>query len=407
MPSQQDSFGGAALAIAPAHPHMRGLLRGFYFIYFVASGASFPFASLYFHNLHLTGSQIGLLFALAPLLAIPLQPLWGTLSDRFGLRAHLVRGGLIVAALLAQCMVFAHGFAAVAALYALIAIALSPVSPLIDTTTLQYTREAPSVTYGQIRMWGSAGFLVGAIGVGQVYNVWGIARLYPVFGILLILALVGSLAVPLGARSTVTSVGADQPVTATPRTRGAAAVLFGSGGLWLFYAVVLLGYGATAAYNGFYALYLAHLGASTWLIGLASGLAGLSEVPVMYYSGWAIRRWGSRRVIVGGTLIASARWILLSQLRLVPVAMTSQLLHGLTFATFYTGGVIYSDIHAPSSLRATAQTLFNAATFGLGVIGGSILFGWLFDHIGVFSMFLVAGAISALSAVLLIVFVRE
>jgi MFS family permease len=82
-------------------------------------------------------------------------------------------------------------------------------------------------------------------------------------------------------------------------------------------------------------------------------------------------------------------------------------LHGPSFAAFYVAGITFVDSHVPVALRATGQTLFNAATFGLGSITGSLVFGALADHAGFSRMYAIAGATCVVATTLLALVVRE
>jgi PPP family 3-phenylpropionic acid transporter len=70
-------------------------------------------------------------------------------------------------------------------------------------------------------------------------------------------------------------------------------------------------------------------------------------------------------------------------------------------------GITFVDRHVPIDLRATGQTLYNSSTFGLGVIAGSLVFGYLFDHVGASHMYAIAGGICAVATALLAALVRE
>ena len=73
-------------------------------------------------------------------------------------------------------------------------------------------------------------------------------------------------------------------------------------------------------------------------------------------------------------------------------------------AGFYVAGVTFIDRRVPPHLRSTGQTLFNGATFGLGSVAGSNLFGVLFDQLHPGGMYLVAATLCALSVVGLALF---
>ncbi|MEP7359552.1 MAG: MFS transporter, partial [Anaerolineales bacterium] len=62
----------------------------FYFFYFGANGIYLPFINLYFDKIGLSGSAIGALAALPPLLGFGAGPLWGALGDRFHIHRRLL-----------------------------------------------------------------------------------------------------------------------------------------------------------------------------------------------------------------------------------------------------------------------------------------------------------------------------
>ncbi|MEE9185938.1 MAG: MFS transporter, partial [Candidatus Binatia bacterium] len=62
----------------------------FWFIYMGALGIFFPYYSLYLReNAGLSGSQVGLVLAIIPLVGIVAQPFWGQVADRTGERSRV------------------------------------------------------------------------------------------------------------------------------------------------------------------------------------------------------------------------------------------------------------------------------------------------------------------------------
>lgn len=57
------------------------LAKSFYFFYFAASAALFPFLVLYYEQLGFSGRQIGLLAGLPPILILLGASFWGGVAD--------------------------------------------------------------------------------------------------------------------------------------------------------------------------------------------------------------------------------------------------------------------------------------------------------------------------------------
>src|SRR5688572_7516012 len=52
-----------------------------YFLYYAAAATLLPFLTIYYQDLGLTGTQIGFLASLPPLLSLVSAPVWGVVSD--------------------------------------------------------------------------------------------------------------------------------------------------------------------------------------------------------------------------------------------------------------------------------------------------------------------------------------
>ncbi len=361
-------------------------MKAFYLWYYAAVATYSPYLGLYLRAIHLDGAQIGLIASLAPFIAVVSPPLWGTVSDRYGWRKRLLTLSVLTAALIAPTVTFAHSFGALLALIGVLAVALSATAPLADATTLDWLRRHGG-TYGAVRVYGSCGYMVVSLVVGALYAGRGLLRLFPLYGGLLFVTFLVSLT--------------------APRQRAAVGLVRGEGigvllrdrVLLVFLLLCALGYGTYATYNTFFALYLKGLGADTHVVGTAVALASASELPVMALAGPIIARIGVKPLLLLGLGAACARWITYGLLHDYRIAVAVGLLHGVSFAGFYVAGVTFIDRRVPSRLRATGQTLFNGATFGLGSVIGANLFGALYDHLHANGMFLVAAGVCAIAIV--------
>lgn len=352
-------------------------MKLFYFWFYAAAGVYFPYVGLYLQAIHFDGAQIGLIASLAPLAGIILPPLWGLLSDRFGWRKPLLVVSLLAAALLSPLVPLMHGVPMLVLLLALLAVALSPAVPLADATTLEWLRRRGG-SYGSVRLYGSLGFLLSSLAIGQALGGSRILALFPLYGACLFCTFLTSLTVPRQDRS----VG-------LARGEGLLSVL-GDRTVALFLLCAVIGYGTFAAYNTFFGLYLKDMGAGTAVLGLASGIATVSELPVMALTGRAIRRIGIKPVLLAALASDVVRWAAFATLHDYRLALLFQPLHGLGFAAFYVAGVTFVEQRVPARLRSTGQTLFNAALFGVGAVAGANLFGQIYDRLHASGMFMVA-----------------
>jgi PPP family 3-phenylpropionic acid transporter len=301
-------------------------------------------------------------------------------SDRFGLRKGVLIVALLVSAITAPIVPLAGGFVSLVLLMAALAFVLSPVVPLADSTTLEWLRRNGG-SYGPVRFYGSLGFLCSSLIAGQFLGGRHILDLFPIYGAFLFITFLVSLGVPAQDRGVRLARGEGIPSVLRDRM------------VLLFLICAAIAYCTFAAYNTFFGLYLQGLGAGTGVIGVAAALATLSELPIMALAGWAIQRIGIKPLLLAALVSDMVRWSAYALLHDYRLALLFQPLHGLGFAGFYVAGVTFIEQRVPVQLRATGQTLFNAAVFGVGSVVGANLFGHLYDHVHASGMFTAAALI--------------
>src|SRR5919197_2952426 len=133
----------------------------FWFVYMGSLGIFLPYFSLYLkENAGLSGTQVGWILAVVPLVSIVTQPLWGHVADRTGARSQMV-------AVLSLGSVFgylwlagAEGFAAILIATAALAIFGSAVLPIVISVSLATLRDAGPHAFGFVRVWGTVGYFV-------------------------------------------------------------------------------------------------------------------------------------------------------------------------------------------------------------------------------------------------------
>jgi MFS transporter, PPP family, 3-phenylpropionic acid transporter len=363
-----------------------------YFLYYAAAATLLPFLVIYYQDLGLKGTQIGLLAGMPPLLSLVSAPVWGVVSDvakRRKLSLLIAIGGAIVLALSLPAV---RAFAWLIPIVMLFSFFSSPIMPLVDSTTLSLLG-GQKERYGQIRLWGAIGWGVAAPVVGWLietrsvmWSFWGYAGL---MGLGLLIAL----SVPAGGQIEAISQGAVRIFLTSPR--------------WLIFLFVAFCAGMTLAMiSNFLFIFLRGLGADEFALGLTLTVATLSELPVLFFSNRLLRRWNAQR-LMGAALFFFAIRALAYSLIVIPwLALFIQLLHGPTFSLMWIAGVSYADQMAPAGLEATAQGLFAGVLLGIGSATGAILGGLLYEQIGLVSMFRLT-ALTALVGVGFILLVEK
>lgn len=350
----------------------------FNFILFASSAFVSPFIVLYFQRLGFSGAQIGILTGIAPLVTFFAAPLWSALADATR-RHHLILG---MAILLGIAMLVVYPLVSAFVPILFVAIFLNtffaPVSAFADSATMHMLADEREL-YGRVRVGGSIGFGLAAAVAGAVvenfglkYAFWGCAGLF-------FLNFFISQKLEYGQDENKGPIGGKvRALLADPR--------------WILFLIVAFAGGLSlAALNNYFFPYLDELGASESTMGLALTVGAISEIPVMFFSNRLIKRLGAYRLLILAMLVTSFRMFLFAASRLPAVVLFAQLLNGLTFSTMWVAGVSYADENAPEGLRTTAQGLFGAMVFGIGMAVGGLVGGSLLESIGGRGLYLIFG----------------
>jgi PPP family 3-phenylpropionic acid transporter len=358
-------------------------------MYYAAAAALVPFLIVYYQDLGLTGTQIGFLASIPPLVSLFSAPFWGALADmtqRHKLSLLIAMSGAILLALALSAFT---AFAWLIPVVIMFAFFSSPIMPLVDNTTMDLL-EGEKKHYGRIRLWGAVGWGIAAPVVGWLIEAGSIAWAFRSYAVIMVLGLLNTLRIPVSGRIRSTFRQGAQTLLTNPR--------------WLAFLVVAFSGGmALSMISNFLFIFLRSLKADEFLLGLTLTAATLSELPILYFSERLLRRWNVRQLMKVAMLIFAIRAFAYSLIKTPWLALPIQLLHGPTFSLMWFSGVSFADEIAPAGLGATAQGLFSGVMLGIGSAAGAFLGGLLYDYIGIVNMFRVTaiGSLFALGLVLL------
>ncbi len=356
-----------------------------YLVYFGALGAAFPYLPVFYRELGLQLGEIGILTAIQAATQLVLGPVWGGFVDRFpkvGLTLPLAAAVATVGGIF---LFVANDFASVLAGSMLLFAGLAGISPMLDARTLETLGSAGRHRYGQVRAFGSLGFVVVSLLVGLLLDSRGARTLFWVY----LPCLIGTIIVT----ATIKRVGTSHPVSLLRGTSELLAVP----GVVVFFAGFTVVWTALSAANTFYSIQIVALGGGTALVGFAWALGALIEVPLMYAFPRIGSRFGTERLLVVGAVVLALRTLLAAlagdALGLILIAP----LEGLGFAFVFVGGVTVLAARVPPFLGGTAQGVFSACA-GLATITGSAAGGAIAGAVGIsgnFAAWAVIGMVGA------------
>ena len=371
------------LSTAPSLKREVTVIKALYFFYYAGFGLYTAYIGLYYHSIGMSGVQIGWINALAPLSAMLASPVWGLLNDRFG-KPRLFLGVAVLGVLV--CLL---GIAAANSFYLLlIAIGLyslfnTTLMPTVDTLNLALPGSQRE-NYGQQRIWGSIGFIATTWVSGFAIERLGIRSIFPGYISMLLIMLAAIFLLP----------PAKLTVTRSPRKDLGRLV---SQPAWLFFSFSLILFSmAGASMYSFLSIYLQKLGATSGLIGSVWSLGTISELPVMFFGAFLLRRLGIKRMLSLAYGMLAVRFLLYAVMPSPGWALLIAPLHFFTFGLYWVAAVMYVNQMAPEGLKTTAQSLM-AAEGGLASMLGAPLSGFLYDRFGGGTLFAVSALICLLA----------
>lgn len=350
-------------------------------------GTHLPFFPVWLKAVGVDAAWIGIITAVPSVTRFTILPFLTSLAERH----QALRGGIVAMAFATTVGLAALGLQRQTLLiflaYAVTCCVWTPMVPLIDAYALRGIRQY-GLTYGPLRLWGSAAFVAGALACGAAIDVITAKNLIWIIAGMSALSALASLGLrPLA------------PLKSSPAaSKGAGALLRDQGFLAIIIAAVLIQSSHSAYYvvasiawqqEGFGGLTIASL----WTLGV------LAEIVVFALS--------PRLTLAPATLLVIAacsavvRWVLTALSPPILVLALVQLMHGLTFGLTQVGTMGLMVRHVPGHVMARAQGYLAACS---GIIAGAanILSGMIFGHYGQ-NVYYVMAAMAASGGLLMFV----
>ena len=380
------SFGRAGLSISL-----------FWFTFFGALGIFFPYYSLYLkENAGLSGTQLGLILSVMPLVGIIAQPFWGQVADRTGARSRVVAFLSMVAAVGFVLLGLAPGFVLILLAAIFLAFFSTPIIPLSVSVALAAFRHSGPHAYGFARSWGTVGFLASVLifplALDRVQQWRGLGPVpggpsEPGLGVMFL----GTAAVVLLASALALALPREG-IVSLRAARGEWRTLLRSGPMRRLLFFSFSAYLFVTGPMGLLPVYVRAQGGTLETVQTMWILMLVVEIPLILCTGMGLQRIGARGLLAAGVLAGGVRWTVCGLTANPYWIYPVQTLHGVMVTGLMMGGPLYVERVAPGRLRSTAQGLVAMVGLGLGGIASNTAAGWILDHAGANAPYLIGGA---------------
>jgi MFS transporter, PPP family, 3-phenylpropionic acid transporter len=369
---------GRGLPSKPLTDHW--FVSSYFFFFFLAQGATSPFLAPYYkESLGFSDRSLGLLIFSRSIVSLIAVPFWSFIADRFAFRSRLAAMLAMASAIALSGVSCTRGsvasFAAIVLFYCL----YNSQGSLGNAVAMGTLGEKDRSRFANLRIWGTAGFIVAVLSSGALMDRFGWSAMFAVFAAAMVVA-----GICIGR------IPEHSPVKRA-RIADVISLVYANAACVRFFAIILLVAMAQGATLEFQSVYLRKLGSTKAQIGLLWTVATFAELAFMPFIPGIIRRLGVKKTVGLG--------ILATGLRSVPAAflgswwqfMPFQLLHPFTWGFMTIGSLTFVDILFPSHLRASGQAFYSMVTT-LGSLAAGLLAGEIAHRFGYPAIFLIMGA---------------
>jgi MFS transporter, PPP family, 3-phenylpropionic acid transporter len=345
--------------------------------YFAVVGVLSPYLSLYMDAIGLNASQIALLLTLPQITRVFAPPLWGWLADRYSRPDLILKFSSFAMAVSGVALLWSGG-SMLAIGSALLAFYLFSAAqmPLVEAYAIGVAK-GHAGAYGDMRVWGSVGFVFAVVACGPFLDWAGRSTLPWIVAIISAVLFMSCLSYKPSTE--VKSVAKTSSISRVLKNRQ-VALLITSCMLQVF---------AHSALYGFLSLFLARQGFNGTAIGVFWAVGVLTEIVWFKVQQKYFNRYSSQAVLIFCTGVAALRFAFLGALDgsgtawwTVVVLVVLQASHAFTFAAHHTA--IMNKMHDwfSQTQQSSAQSFFVAVVYGIGGAVGTFVAGQLWVTVG-------------------------
>lgn len=343
------------------------VMRIYYFVWLGGSGFFSPFLNLFYVQQGLSGSEIGAITAISAVVALVVAPIWTRRSSASAHPRRLLQVGLILSSITLLWLGRQHLFWWIAVVIAIRTLVNTGVSPLSDALALATTGATRS-GFGSVRVWGSIGWAFVVLLSGWLIERHGFMAGFVGGAVTLLISTVLIQRVNMG--------NSRPGALSRPRQAGFKATalnqLRNPAMIGLALMLIFIGFGNNGV-NQFETVFLDQLGAKESLIGIASMVSSVVEIPGMFWADHLVRKRGAHTVLSISMLMNVALRGLVLAFPSIPMIIAERAVGGISFSFYTVALVKYISGQTEEHETATALALYTVtlASF-INILAGPV-----------------------------------
>lgn len=371
-------------------------LTAFWFVYFGSLGIFFPYFSLYLReNAGLSGTQVGLVLGISPLVGMIAQPIWGQIADRTGARTRILALLTVGTAFGYVLLGAASGFWPIVFATVFLALVGTPIFPMMMSVSMAILSGAGRHAFGRVRVWGTIGYFIIILAfpwiLEKVPAEWvrdaspgasqpRLGLMFPITGAIVLMAASVAFLLP------------NKGAVGLRAGRGDWRELLGNSAFLRFLVFSLLAHFLMHGPMWLFPLFVRSRGGDLGTIRDMWILMLVIEIPLVWLTGSGLKRLGARGLVALGVAIGGLRWSLCAFVTDPVMLFAVQALHGATVVGLNLGSPLYLDLIAPEKLRSTAQGFLSMIGSGVAGVASNFIAGWFIDRSGIDTLYALCGA---------------
>lgn len=342
-------------------------VSAYYGVFFLAIGSVMPFVAIWFETIGISASMSGVILAAPPMAIVLFNVVIGSAADRLRDWRSAIIACNVIALAFGAWLLFKEDPYHVLVVWTISGLFLIASSPITDAAALDMTRRRGS-DYGRIRAFGSAGFVVGIICAGALFDEVGMGWFAWVILATALLRLAAAYLLPEFRKQSKldedsTRIDTDEPTNqelfsgliagmALFRQPGISSVIFGAALL-----------NASHSFNNVYSvLHWSQLGISTTVSSLLWSVGVVAEIALMWGFSGIAKKVSARHCLLLACATCIFRWSITGMDPSVWILFVLQTLHAITFGLTFLASVNFISKRVDSNHAAQAQSVLATLT---------------------------------------------